>query len=131
MTHWSARYVGLPFGDGPGQVTCWSLVRRVYAQEFGIDLPSYGEISSLDLLRVARAMADGAAGESWAAVAEPKEGDICLMRSARGGSAIVHVGVMADARNLLHVEEAKAAVIVPLSHFSVATRIAGWRRRVA
>ena len=48
MRPWWERYIGLPFGDGPGEVTCWGLLRRVYAEQLGIDLPSYGEIAASD-----------------------------------------------------------------------------------
>lgn len=125
---WAARYIGLPFGDGPGQVNCWTLVVAVYARERGIDLPRYGEISALDLIRVARAMRAGR-DDGWRAVAAPDAFDVALMRSARGGAEAVHVGVMTDPHHVLHVEAASGAVRVPIRHFSVAGRILGWRRR--
>lgn len=126
---WAGAYVGLPFGDGPGEVTCWSLVRRVYAERMGIDLPEYGEISASDLLAVAREMEAGQARAPWLPVTAPVDGDVCLMRSGQGGGRrVVHVGIMADARHVLHVEAASAAVVVPVTHFSVAGRILGYRR---
>lgn len=125
--HWSAGYVGLPFGEGPGQVTCWSLVRRVYADQLSIELPEYGEISARDLARIARAMAAGK-DDGWRVVGQPRALDVVLMRAGRGGAAVVHVGVMADDRRLLHVEAATAAVVVPVTHISVAGRIVGYRR---
>lgn len=126
---WAAQYVGLPFGDGAGEVTCWGLVRRVYADHLSVDLPAYGEISARDLLRVARAMNAGK-DDGWRSVAPPQAFDVCLMRSPQGGASVVHVGVMVDANRVLHVEAATAAVIVPVSHFSVAGRILGFRRRI-
>lgn len=126
--HWSSGYVGMPFGEGAGEVTCWSLVRRVYADQRGIDLPAYGEISARDLVRIARAMEAGK-DDGWRMVGVPRELDVVLMRSGRGGSVVVHVGVMVDGQRLLHVEAATAAVIVPVQHMSVAGRILGYRRR--
>lgn len=123
-----APYIGLPFGEGPGQVTCWSLVRRVYADQFGVDLPAYGEISARDLVRVAREMTAGAARECWIEPATAQPGDVVLMRSARGGRAVCHVGVMADAHRVLHAEEATGAVVVPVDHFTIRGRIIGYRR---
>ena len=122
---WAATYVGVPFGEGPGQCTCWELVRRVYAEVRGIVLPVYGEISARDLLAVARGIRDGQ--ERWRAVDAPQAFDVALLRSGRS-AAVVHVGVMVDTERLLHVEEASAAVIVPIRHFTVASRIAGYRR---
>lgn len=124
---WWSRYVGLPFGEGRGQVTCWALVRRVYADRLGVDLPEYGEISAHDLVRVARAMRAGQ-NEGWRAVDRPQALDVVLMRSGRGGRAVVHVGVMVDGARVLHVEEQTAAAVVPLRHPTIAGRIAGFRR---
>lgn len=126
---WVAAYVGLPFGEGAGEVTCWSLVRRVYSERMGIDLPEYGEIPASDLLAVAREMEAGQRLAPWRAVDAPLMGDVCLMRSGRvGGRRVVHVGVMVDASHVLHVEAASNAVVVPVTHFSVAGRIMGYRR---
>ena len=90
----------------------------------GIVLPVYGEISARDLLAVARGIRDGQ--ERWRPVERPQSFDVALLRSGRS-AAVVHVGVMVDAERLLHVE-ASAAVIVPIRHFTVASRIAGYRR---
>lgn len=128
---WAASYVGLPFGEGPGEVTCWSLCARVYAEQLGIVLPAYGEISARDLARIARTMGREQLGEHWQAVAAPRAFDVAIMRSGRGGPRIVHVGVMVDDHRLLHVEAATAAVVVPISNFGVRHRIAGFRRYVA
>lgn len=126
---WAAAYVGLPFGMAAGELTCWGLVRQVYADHLGVDLPEYGEISVHDLLRIARAMTRGK-DDGWRAVNPPQEFDVCIMRSPQGGASVVHVGVMTGPRHVLHVEAATAAVIVPIAHFSVAGRILGYRRRV-
>ena len=124
------RYIGLPFGEGAGQVTCWSLVRRFHAAELGIDLPEFGEISPRDLVRVAREMVAGAAQECWTEPDCPATGDVVLMRSARGGRAVCHVGVLIGAGQVLHAEEATGSVLVPVTHFTVRGRIAGYRRHI-
>lgn len=127
-----APYIGLPFGTGPGQVTCWSLVRMFYADQFGIDLPEHGDISPRDLVRVAREMARGAdAALVWREPQVPVTGDVVLMRSARGGRAICHVGILADGRRVLHAEEDTGSVLVPVDHYTIRGRIAGYRRYVA
>lgn len=131
---WWAAYVGLPFlGGGRDRdgLDCWGLVRLVYAERFGIGLPEYGEIAANELRAVARAMDAAAAADPWLPVSAPREGDVCLMRSARGGRAIVHVGVSVNASGILHVERASASVVVPLNHYSIRQRIAGFRRYVA
>jgi cell wall-associated NlpC family hydrolase len=134
MRPWWDSYIGLPFGEGPGEVTCWSLVVRVYAERIGVTLPAYGEISAADLARVARTMeADKDAG--WVPPAKPAAFDVALMRGTGAGIGtgrrVVHVGVLTDPDHILHVEAASAAVRVPLSHWSVSGRLLGFRRLVA
>lgn len=125
--NWWGRYIGIPFGETDGALTCWGLVRRVYSDILSVELPAYGEISARDLVRVARAFSAGQ-DDGWSSVATPESLDVALMRSGRGGRLVVHVGVMADARRVLHVEEGAATAIVPITHFSVAGRIIGFRR---
>lgn len=128
MRPWWSSYIGLPFGEGPGEVTCWSLVARVYADRLGIILPGYGEISAFDLARVARKMQEEATDEVWPVAVTPDAHDVVLMRAPGTGRRVVHVGVLTDPGHVLHVEAASAAVRVPIDHWSVAGRILGFRR---
>lgn len=128
---WWARYIGVPFGDGGGVRNCWALVAQVYADQRGVVLPTYGEISASDLMRVAREIERGQARESWRSVDAPEPFDVVLMRSARGGRAICHVGVAVAHDLMLHTELGTAAVVVPLDHLTVRGRIAGYRRYAA
>lgn len=126
---WWAGLVGVPFADGgrgPHAYDCWGLVRRIYAEQLGVELPAYGEISAKDLARIARAM-DGGKDDGWQECG-PEPMAVVLMRSGRGGRRVVHVGVMVDSFKMIHVEEAAATAVVPITHFSVAGRIAGFRR---
>lgn len=125
---WFARYIGLPFGQGPGEVTCWSLVVGIYAAELGIALPEFGDIDPRDLVRVAREMRDGQDSRVWHESDRPGVFDVVLMRSARGGRAVCHVGLIADVARVLHAEEATGTVLVPIDHFTIRGRIAGFRR---
>ena len=125
---WFGRYVGLPFGGGPGEVTCWSLVRQVYAEQMGIVLPEFGDIDPRNLVRVAREMRDDRNTSLWREPQRPGVFDVVLMRSARGGRAVCHVGLIADVARVLHAEEASGTVLVPIDHFTVRGRIAGFRR---
>jgi cell wall-associated NlpC family hydrolase len=123
MISWSP-YVGLEFEE----FHCWALVRKVYIEQLGIELPSYGEISSRDLGQIARKM-KSVKDDGWIAVEKPELFDVCLMRAPQGGQLVVHVGVMISPTRLLHVEEKTATVIVPIKHFSVSGRILGYRRK--
>ncbi len=130
---WWADYIGAPFidrGRGRGGYDCWGLVRAIYERELGLSLPSFGEISADDLLRVARRMGAYAADPCWIAVDDPRPFDVVLMRGAGVSTACVHVGLVAGGGALLHTEPATGAVLVNASHFSVARRIIGLRRHV-
>lgn len=129
MTWWG-RYVGIPYGEGDGCLTCWGLVRAAYAECLDVELPSYGEISARDLIRVARAMATGK-DDGWQRVAVPDEYDVALMCSTRGGRAVVHVGIMVDNYRMAHVEQGSSVSVVPVRHPMVAHRILGYRRYAA
>ena len=113
---------------------CWGLVRLVYAADLGIHLPSYGEIDAHELIRVSREIDAGKDGEDWRPVSHGalQEYDVCVMR-VHGSRRVWHVGVLMRSRpygplGVLHVEEASAAVIVPLNHFSIRERVACFRR---
>jgi cell wall-associated NlpC family hydrolase len=130
---WWASYVGTPFRDGGrGQdgLDCWGLVVACYRDILGVELPGYGEISARDLARVARAMSTGK-DDGWRPVDDPVAMDVALMRAGNGGRLVVHVGVMVDRDRVLHTEAGTAVVVVPVKHFSIAGRIAGYRRLAA
>ena len=87
---WTKKYAGIDFKDrgrsrGEG-VDCWGLVRLIYLEEFGVELPDlsscYESIKDLD------AISDQvAAGErDWTEVgwATAHEGDVVLLRGCGG-----------------------------------------------
>lgn len=126
------RYLGLRFVSGGRDASgldCWGLVRLVYRDGLDVELPSYGEIGAYDLVRVSRAMDRDKDGERWveAPACALQPFDVCVMR-LHGSSRIGHVGVMVDGRRVLHVEEASASVIVPITHFTIRERVACFRR---
>lgn len=128
---WAGRYIGLPFidgGRGPVAVDCWGLVRLVYAQERGIELPTYGEISAGALLTITRAIRAGQeAPEVWRQVEAPQAFDVGVMR---GGASWrpCHVGVMVDGETVLHVEKDSATCLEPINGQVMKHRIIGfWR----
>ncbi len=126
MIHWSNKYVGIPFGEGPGERNCWGLVRLVYREQLGKELPSYGEISAKDLVLAARTM-DAVKDDGWRTV-EPDEFAVCIMYGPTHRNRICHVGVMVSPTHLLHTEDRTASVLIPIKHPSVCHRIAGFRR---
>lgn len=132
---WEHRYVGLPFADGGEQnfasgVHCWGLVRLVLANECGIDVPVYGELSAKDMVKVARRIGAESNGDPWVAVLAHciREFDVAVMTPADGRNRPGHVGIVCGGDHLLHITEGTAAVKLPLSHWSVKGRVLGFRR---
>lgn len=128
---WWAKYIGKPFADGgrgPDAFDCWGLIRVVYQDQLAIKLPSYGEISAKDLVRIARTMEDHK-NDGWAECG-PEPYSVVLMKTARGGDRVTHVGVMVDDFRVMHVEAATHVAVVPVKHISVSGRILGFRKKV-
>jgi len=126
----AAGYVGLPYRAGGRDrdgVDCWGLVRLVYAECLQIDLPLYGEVAATDYRSVARQIAGDRDTGPWRPVTEPRAFDVAIMR--HGASQLIcHVGVMIDARRVLHVERFKNTCTEAANHPLIAPRITGWRR---
>jgi len=126
---WCEKYVGIRFVDHGRTidgVDCWGLVRLLMANERGIDLPSYGEISATELMLVTKTIMQDANKEPWHSVTRPQAFDVVLMRGKP-----LHVGIMVTDKHVLHVEEATASVLLPLSHAAIKPRILGYRRHRA
>lgn len=129
---WHHKYVGIPFVDGGREASgcdCWGLVRLIYRGELGLDLPSYGDTSALDLIAAARAITAGHNGDAWQAIPEPERRpfDVVVMKYA-GRRLVGHVGVMTGLGTVLHIEESTAAVHIPANHWSIRERITCYRR---
>jgi cell wall-associated NlpC family hydrolase len=121
---WWAAYIGLTYD----RAHCWELVRRVYADRLGIDLPTYAEIDARNLAAVSRVMQSDAQGEAWQAVSDPRAFDVVLLS---GRSRVAHVGVMVDATRVLHTEKATGCVLVQVTNPLIAGRVLGYRRHVS
>jgi hypothetical protein len=129
-----AGYVGLPFLDGGRDAKgcdCWGLVRLVLAEVAGIEVPSYGEISALDLSKVACEIDSGVASETWVRALVPQSLDVVVMfarsREERR-RRLAHCGVMVDSSRVLHIEANTDSVVVPVTHGSVKFRTFGYFR---
>jgi cell wall-associated NlpC family hydrolase len=132
MRGWEARYVGMPYVDGGRNdkgVDCWGLVRLIYAEQLGIELPSYGEISAEDLLKVARRITAGKDGEEWENVTREtiQPFDVCVMRF-HGVRTVGHVGIVVTKKTIIHVEKGANTALVPLTDMTIRERIACFRR---
>ncbi len=93
--HWAARYIGLGWdrlGEGPAAFNCWSFVRHVLAEQFGVAVPVIPYPDSEEVLDVLFDRHPEAA--RWPRVGRPQEGDLTLLRFGRDPS---HVGIWVDA----------------------------------
>ena len=116
---WASPYSGLPFVSGGRTrdgVDCWGLVRLVYAEVFGIELPSYRD-RYIDANRgpeVARLIEAERATGTWAPVqvCDTRLGDAVLLRTK--GFAM-HVGLLVARGEMLHVEAGIDAMIERLA----------------
>lgn len=104
IEHWALHYLGKPWvsgAAGPEAYDCYGLVRAVYRDRFGLDLPAI-EPGITTTLACARAVRDYADYSHWDAVppdAPRRECDVLQMGSARHPH---HVGLWIDGGRVLH-----------------------------
>lgn len=133
---WPGRYVGLPYGDGPGELRCWGLVRAVYSRELGLELPAYGEVDAASVSGISSCIGVAVGCGTWREVlrAEAEDFDVVVMRGwitgrdGRRTRGVCHVGVLTDPDTVLHLDLPHDAVEVPLSHPTVRHRVVSFQR---
>ena len=111
---WSDAYLGLPWADlGRDRegCDCYGLARLVYAEQLGIELPSYAGayVGATERAEIAALLDAAEQAGPWRPVeGPPAPFDILLFRRGRLRS---HVGVAIDPRLMLHMDgEAQARV---------------------
>jgi len=126
-----ARFVGIPYemaGRTVDGVDCWGLVRLVYIERYGIDLPSYaGQYADPPETEERAALVAGEARAFWSEVEWPMEGDVVLAWLTRPDLP-VHIGVAVDPERWLHVRPGAAAIIERFDTQFWRPRIAGFYR---
>lgn len=117
MGHWADDYVGLP---GEGESPCWALVRQVFRDRTGFDLPNpeAGADEARTIAREAEAFVEVMAGEE-------RDLDLVVMNTdVRCGLAWVraaaHIGIVVGKGLALHVERNRLAAIEPIAKIDVA-----------
>lgn len=108
---WVSEYVGIPFlslGRDRAGVDCWGLVRLVYREQLGCEIPSYSEsyASAYDRDEVEALIRNRVAATPWAPIAEESAqlGDLILFRCAARDS---HIGIVVapDEKKFLHAQD--------------------------
>jgi len=125
---WWGDYIGQPFVEGADRFVCWTLVRVVYADQLGIDLPEYAEIDYADYRGAARKI-DGACNHGpWREVSEPRPFDVVVMKRRR---IVGHVGVMICAAEFIHVWKGAHTHIARLRDPHIAPLVLSFQRHEA
>lgn len=128
---WVARYIGKPWEPGacgPEAFDCYGLVRAVYRDRYGIQMPAL-DASAVSALSCARAMRDYGDYGPWERVETAEDGGVIQMGHARRPH---HVGIFVGGR-ILHAVMGSGVVMQSLASL----RMHGWnvlatyRRRAA
>lgn len=127
MTHWSARYVGLPFRDlgrDWAGLDCYGLVRLVLAEERHVTLPGYTEAyASTDERAQIAAALSGAAGQGpWRPVAIGMVRPLDVVLFSVLGRPL-HVGLVVRRGLMLHISEGHESRIEPYTAGAWAPRL--------
>jgi probable lipoprotein NlpC len=132
-THWSAKYIGLPYHDLGRDMNgcdCWGLVRIAYNLELGIELPAFdGYGSSDDVAAVNGVLAEQLVSDLCLPVikGQEREFDVVVFRRGRLDS---HVGIVVSPGQMLHIAEKDQARIEGYSEGYWAARLTGIVRHI-
>lgn len=134
---WAADYLRIPFRD-KGRTRagcdCWGLVRLVYAEQLGRDLPEFEGVLPDDADAVPAAIASQKSIWHEVSFDERREFDVVVMKArlvvdGKALSPEMHVGVVTPDLKILHTQLPFGVACVPADHPTVVNRIAGvWRR---
>jgi len=123
-------FVGIPYaarGRDRAGLDCWGLLRLVFAEARGIDLPSLAGDYSCQEDR--QGMADLIQAElpAWDYIKAGAEQtfDGVLMRAGRQAC---HIGLVAAPGRLLHVEDKRSSVVERYDAWRLAHRVVGFYR---
>lgn len=118
MNEWILKYLGKGYqrgADGPDAFDCWSLVKAIYQDELGLDLPSYdSELSTLGITHAMGLNHDGRYGFRDVTGQDYGNFDIVLLKR---GSFAHHAGILvyADKWCLLHAVSGVGVILTDLN----------------
>jgi cell wall-associated NlpC family hydrolase len=96
--HWATRYLGDEWVAGSHD--CWGFVRRVYQEQYGIEVPVVA-VDALNLRAKIQAFNAHPERGHWLPVDTPQEGDAVLM-SLNQQPGHVGIWLAADGGGVLH-----------------------------
>src|SRR5262245_40228730 len=125
---WLGKYIGR------SGLNCWDLVREIYFEHWGIQLPTYGEIDTKELWAVAKAVSEGTTTDpTWTPVerAHIEPLDVVIMRGwlpcadKKVRRGVVHAGLVSRPGHVLHTNLGYTVVEVPFTSPTVRSSIVG------
>lgn len=126
---WWQGYIGTPFsekGRDHSGLDCWGLVRLVYAEKLGVDLPSYAEnYRDSNDREVLTALVEAEKKSRWLAVEKPKPYDVIILTMM---GLPTHVGVVVNSRQMLHILKGTNAVLEDFTGLKWRNRVKGFAR---
>lgn len=105
MTHWATNYIGIPYKAGGREreegLDCWGLVRLIYKEQLGLDLPIHPGIVKDGHLEVPRGVSEQCL-HGWDQIEKPFE--LCGIGMSQRAQYIHHAGVWtsADGGRIIH-----------------------------
>lgn len=128
-----ADYVGIPYrlhGTTREGLDCWGLPRLWYREQYGIDLPSFGDRYGRELDAVERAHLAGiirGEAEQWHRIRPPhaQRGDLVLFR-VLGEDA--HLGLVVEPGRFLHARPGTDSCVERYDAPAWARRVVGFYR---
>ena len=110
-THWSTRYV-LEGRKWSSDYNCWSFAKRVWKEDFGVDVPDV-DINLSDLKSCLSTALHYPEHASWEKVCIPREGDAVAMG---GDNYTRHVGVWTwlNGGRIVHCIESSGVIITSI-----------------
>lgn len=125
---WSNAYVGIPFEDRGRDargLDCWGLVRLVYDEQLGIDLPALEDCyeNTSDLAAIAETYE--LEKTDWIERPGPAPCDVVMFKLL---AIPLHVGVVVDARTFLHTMERRGTCVERLTSPAWSARVLAFYR---
>lgn len=104
--------------------TCWHFVQKIYREEFGIEIPPY-EITVFTMVKEASGLMKGfLATPLWIPTETPNANDLCVIGRA---GMVYHVGIMIDARAVLHLPRNSQSQTQKITSFSKSNSLTFYR----
>lgn len=118
---WAESYLSIPFrdrGDDRKGCDCWGLIRLVYREQLGIDLPAYENVGTGQDVEKIEQILEGHSGPEWKEISsgDEKAFDGILMKGlirvkGKAHMGEIHMGIVVEPGKILHIEHGKNVTI--------------------